>query len=305
MAQTTHWARVAKNTFYSNRHRLRLPTKPATTLAIARGHSLLRKPAYLVWTQEADGEVVSVVAIDKKRERAAILYPAYDQTCAIAGRRYRIWCPTEAADIRAAMMLMQEEHPKGANHKGTLVCLAEVRSGARAMLLGVALIGEILHTNLIERRAFADAILGTGWLKQIKQGKLSRGQIIHRLNLTGGKRFVIRSGHRSKGLGAALADNVARIGAAYRWPPADFVEVSRRMGEKTLYSLCKKNGRDFLTRSSYVPVPSWRWSVPIGSRDERSTIASSTRTIPGYYYRRVAPFRRKERAISRAMHALL
>ena len=298
-------SRVTSTTFFADRAHIRLPTHPVATVAIARGHSLAHKPSYLYWEQSIAREVVSIVGLDKSRTRAAILFPAYDRNTKHNGVVYRVWCPTITQEIRDARRLLEHEHPEGVNNAGTLVCIGAAQGRTNSRIIGVALIGEILHTNLLERHVFAEPVLGSSWLSRVKDGKLSRGEIIRRLHLTAGKRFVIRKECRGRGLGTVLAKHVAVVAAAFRWPPADVIEVSRRMPERDLYALCGRQQRDFLTCSGYVPLPSWRWSARQGkTRDERTTIATSSRIIPGYYYKTVAEFRYRERALANATSAV-
>jgi hypothetical protein len=302
VTHTLHSAEVDDRTFSSDHGMVCLSSHPRLRLAIPHGGSFAREPSHIVWSQDGTRDVDYVVAVS--RRRAAILYPPYRRHVRWRGKHYRLWCPTAQAEIAAAHALFAGQHPRHDNPVGTILCLAETNEAGvlRQPLIGAALIGEIYHTNLVERRAFADDVLGADWLVRLREGRLRRDQVMNRLHLTGGKRFVIRDGYRFRRLGSLLAEHTAWVASTHRWPPADFVEVSRWMTESELFSLCTNAKDDFLTRSSYVPVPSWRWYDSNGRRKARpAALRSSSRVIPGYYYRAVGGLRDRSPEITEAL----
>jgi hypothetical protein len=294
---------VRPPTFLSNNRKLVLRQHPPQIVTLSRGHAFARKPASLFWEESKEGTVRWIVGIDQLQERAAYLLSGYDVHMSRRGERFRLWCPTSAADRRAAMKLLEVEHPRRASPTGMLLCLRsldEFESG-NASLVGAALIGEIFHTNLVERDAFAPPILGHDWLARVRNGSLGRDDVVHGLHLTCGKRFAIRKDRVGQKLGDLLALHTGIAAATHRWPPADFIEICRYMPERDFFTVCYHKRRDFLTRSGYVPVPSWRWSNHQETANGRSSIAASSRPILGYYYKAIRGHRERDDILRQAL----
>lgn len=250
-----------------------------------------------------------VVALDRKTRRACYLEPKYSQQIQLRDKNFYIWTANNSNDIRQALRLIRSVHSKMPRNRGTFICLAEVKSGQKTgsytqcKLLGAALLDSLDHCCPVERGVLASGLFGHDWRKRLLEGEIRRGDIVHRLGLVCGTRFAVREDCQGHGFGQLLASHASIIGACWRWPPADVIEVVRWMESPQLLSVLQGKS-DFLTRAGFSATPSHHWNQGRSYDATWVPAHAPARKVPAWYYRRVTDLRRNDDVLRAALEAI-
>lgn len=271
-----------------NRGRRLGPTAGGTPLLeLAKGHVFSHcPPAFREIRRQG---IRTIFAEDPISGKRAIIYPRFEQHFSRGDERFLLFAAATDAEISEAIALISKLHKKGPPRTGMILAIRALdRVGSPVVATAVG--AEVYYTMLRERDAFARVSLGNDWYERFEARELSRADVVRNAAIVCATRFVVDEGMRSLGLSEFLANGLAMAAAAYRWPPANYVEVVRWMKASNYAGLCLRLKNDFLTCSGYVPEPLHEWrSAELGIEDFLKSLSTSHKRVRGYYWRNVVP----------------
>lgn len=254
-------------------------------LHLARGHVFRHSQPSL--REGTKGRKTLIYAEDPGSGRSSIIYPRFEQQFRIGGEHFLMFAAVTKGEISEALALIASIHREGPPRIGMILAIRALNRNNKP-IVAAAVAAEIYYTMLRERDAFAGASLGDDWYARFEAGVLSRADVVRQTAIVCATRFAVRADARRIGLSEKLANGLAQACAAYRWPPANYIEVVRWMDTSKYAELCLRLKNDFLTCSGYVPEPLHGWrNTKHDVKDILRSLTTDPRPVRGYYWRDV------------------
>ena len=250
----------------------------------------------------ANGQLEELLAIREGQDDEIRILPPYERRVTISSNsvEVQVWQVTSDVDRMQAMHIILRSHYLNAPARGLILGCRfvdlsdqeQVRDAARSGnyhdawspawqeepggMVACAVLDTMFHGNPNGRRDIANYLLRTldsdsdrhRHITELLEGEWQskeRTEVLDSLRVAYASRFAVDAPYRHMGLGTLLAQCLLNVGAHYRSPQAEFVEVITTLPSKRVESLVKQkeDEHDFLRRAGYRLIKDVRPSRPL------------------------------------------